>query len=210
MRIEPGIHSECQAHSKAAMPLTFLPAAARSPKPWTNGGGVTTDVFVWPQGAGLEDFTARVSIAEVAADGPFSVFASIDRTTTILAGGGFDLAFEGKDTHRLTQAAAPLAYSGDRPAFSRNIAGPTTDLNAMSRRGRMRHVMERRRLDAPLHLTSAGMTLVLLADGAATIEGPAGAIRLGPLDACLIAQDQARLTPEPGGTLYLIRFDPLA
>ena len=45
--------------------------------PWKNGGGITTEIWVSPEGSGLAGvpFDWRVSIADVATDGPFSKFA---------------------------------------------------------------------------------------------------------------------------------------
>ena len=59
-----------QAFSRAALPAT----------PWKNGGGTTQEIAGWPAGAGLDAFGWRVSIACIAASGPFSVFAGIDRS----------------------------------------------------------------------------------------------------------------------------------
>jgi len=48
--------------------------------PWKNGGGTTTEIAVAPEGASLNDFDWRISMAHVGADGPFSSFPGIDRT----------------------------------------------------------------------------------------------------------------------------------
>ena len=56
--------------------------------PWKNGGGETTEIAVFPAGAGLDDFDWRVSMARVESSGPFSVFPGIDRTLAILEGEG--------------------------------------------------------------------------------------------------------------------------
>ena len=64
---------------------------------WKNGGGVTHELAVWPDGADLSRFDARLSMAEVAADGPFSAFAGIDRTLAVLEGGPMRLSFGGAE-----------------------------------------------------------------------------------------------------------------
>ena len=53
--------------------------------PWKNGGGSTTEIAVEPSGASLDTFAWRISVARVAADGPFSEFPGIDRTLAVLA-----------------------------------------------------------------------------------------------------------------------------
>ena len=59
--------------------------------PWKNGGGTTRQVACWPPGAGSDDFDWRVSIATIAASGPFSTFPGIDRTIMLLDGPGVHL-----------------------------------------------------------------------------------------------------------------------
>lgn len=121
--------------------MKLLRAAERIAQPWKNGGGVTREVAVWPQGAGLEDFDWRVSIAEVAAAGPFSRFESTDRTLAILEGRmRLDFADRGVT---LDAASAPFAFAGDAACQGAPIGGPVTDLNVMTRRGRCTSRVER-------------------------------------------------------------------
>src|SRR5258707_14720415 len=56
--------------------------------PWKNGGGHTHEIAAHPEGAGMAAFAWRVSIAEIAQDGPFSSFPGVDRTLVLLAGNG--------------------------------------------------------------------------------------------------------------------------
>lgn len=106
--------------------------------PWKNGGGVTFELAAFPEGAGFDDFVWRLSMAEVASDGPFSVFPGVDRTLTLLDGGGIALDFSG---HAVTLAAGsgPFAFPGEAPVIGRLIAGPILDLNMMTRRRRRAH-----------------------------------------------------------------------
>lgn len=106
--------------------------------PWKNGGGETTEIAVFPAGAGFDVFGWRISLARVGADGPFSVFAGIDRTLTLIEGTGMDLAVDGT-VHRLTAGAPPLPFPGDVPAAARLLDGPIRDLNVMSRRAVFTH-----------------------------------------------------------------------
>ncbi|OQR89517.1 hypothetical protein THRCLA_09711 [Thraustotheca clavata] len=59
------------------------------PMPWKNGGGQTRQLVAWPQDT--EEWTVRVSIADVEQDGPFSSFDGIRRWFTVLAGDGVRL-----------------------------------------------------------------------------------------------------------------------
>jgi environmental stress-induced protein Ves len=45
--------------------------------PWKNDGGVTLEIAVLPSASSAGDFDWRISMATVAADGPFSVFPAI-------------------------------------------------------------------------------------------------------------------------------------
>lgn len=178
--------------------MTLLRATDRMPKPWKNGGGVTRDVWTWPEGAGLDAFQARVSLADVASDGPFSLFPGIDRTTAILSGAGFDLAVEGVATTRLTPEAAPFSYPGDRAASSTLIAGPVTDLNLMTRRGALRHGLRKIDLAEPVTLACDGMSVLLVATGGVHVARQT----LGPLDA-MVSTGPVRWTIVPAGLCRL-------
>lgn len=106
------------------------------PTPWKNGGGTTREVAVWPPDAGLDDFAWRISVADIAADGPFSAFAGIDRQIVLLDGAGVRLhAADGSFDYRLATIGEPFAFSGDVAVDATLIAGATRDFNVMARRG---------------------------------------------------------------------------
>ncbi|TIV73619.1 MAG: HutD family protein, partial [Mesorhizobium sp.] len=73
----------------------------------------------------------------VETSGPFSSFAGIDRTLSVLEGEGIVLDIAGRAPALLTADSAPLAFAGDVPTSAALISGPITDLNVMTRRGRM-------------------------------------------------------------------------
>ena len=90
-------------------------------------------------GAGLDDFDWRISMARVEAGGPFSAFPGVDRTLSILEGEGIVLDIEGRERVTLTGASAPYSFPADAVTNAELVAGPITDLNVMTRRGRYRH-----------------------------------------------------------------------
>jgi len=113
---------------------TTLPAM-----PWKNGGGTTQEIASWPQGAGLDSFGWRVSIATIAAAGPFSVFAGIDRSIMLLEGDGVRLfTHDGLIEHRLDVPHRPFAFSGDDAIDCTLLGGASNDFNVMTRRGQWR------------------------------------------------------------------------
>lgn len=118
--------------------MKHLPAAGYLTQPWRNGGGVTQEIARAPDAG---EFDWRISMATVSEDGAFSTFPGVDRTLTVLTGAGIMLAVAGQEA-RLTPGA-PLAFPGDLPAAARLLAGEVTDLNVMTRRGRLSHEVTR-------------------------------------------------------------------
>jgi environmental stress-induced protein Ves len=105
--------------------------------PWKNGGGVTEEIATHPEGAGLESFDWRVSIAEVARDGPFSIFSGTERTITLIDGAGMRLSSGRRDVV-LRTPFEPYAFDGEDPIDCALLSGPVRDFNAMVRRERAR------------------------------------------------------------------------
>ena len=95
-------------------------------QPWKNGGGTTHEIAREDRGGAL---LWRLSIAEVATDGPFSSFPGLARVLTVIEGAGLHLHTpEGRlDALPL----APVAFSGDTPVDCRRIAGEVHDFNVI-------------------------------------------------------------------------------
>ena len=192
--------------------MRILRAADYRVMPWKNGGGTTTEIAVSPDGAGLDEFDWRVSMARVEGSGPFSSFAGIDRTLSVLEGEGIVLDIAGQPAARLTPASALFSFPADLPTSAALIAGPITDLNVMTRRGRTLHSVERLAISQPVDIVAqAGTTLILCHKGEAIFPG-AGPIRLGPLDTLLLGPDATGLRVEPArdATLFVIRITTAA
>jgi len=92
-------------------------------QPWQNGGGVTHEVARAAPGAPFW----RLSIAEVAADGPFSAFPGMTRILTVIEGAGMVLETPGG--RLAAQPMQPVRFAGDLPVTGRLLAGPVRDLN---------------------------------------------------------------------------------
>jgi uncharacterized protein len=188
--------------------MRILRAADYRVMPWKNGGGTTTEIAVSPDGAGLDDFDWRVSMARVEGSGPFSSFAGIDRTLSVLEGEGIVLDIAGRPEVRLTPASAPFSFPADLPTSAALISGPITDLNVMTRRGRALHSVERLAISRPVDIAAgAGSTLILCHKGEVVFSGTQP-IRLGPLDTLLLGPDAPVLWVEPArdATLFVIRI----
>lgn len=134
--------------------------AAIAATPWKNGGGSTREIACWPPGAGFEQFDWRVSIASIAASGPFSVFAGVDRIICLLEGDGVQLQGPAI-AHRLDVPLQPFAFSGDVPVDCSLLGGASRDFNVMTRRGRLHATLRVLRGAAELPPAAHGLLLAL-------------------------------------------------
>jgi environmental stress-induced protein Ves len=152
--------------------LVSLEAAA--PQPWRNGGGLTRELLVWPGG---DAWKARISVADIGADGPFSRFERIERWFAVLEGQGVDLDVGG-GRQRLTAGSPPFRFSGEAPVQCTLVDGATRDFNLMADPGRAR--MER--VDGDFAFTLAGEALVGVYAHArpAHIAGPGCSVDVPP------------------------------
>jgi len=178
--------------------------------PWRNGAGETVEIAIHPDGSGLDAFDWRVSTASVAADGPFSVFPGIDRTLAVLEGKGIRLAVGGKAAVELTRSSAPLSFAADLDVDARLIDGPITDLNVMTRRGRLRHSVRSLRPLAALDLQiDAATVLVFCHEGGVAIEADGLVHRLDPLETLLADRVAGlwRLIPQGLSHLFLVEIN---
>ncbi|MER9400415.1 HutD family protein [Mesorhizobium sp. M0615] len=187
--------------------MRILRAADYRVMPWKNGGGTTTEIAVSPDGAGLDDFDWRVSMARVEGSGPFSGFAGVDRTLAVLEGEGIVLDIAGRPPAEVTAASAPLSFPADVPTTAALISGPITDLNVMTRRARATHTVERLVFSVPTDIRpTSAMTLILPFDGEVGLSGPTSS-RLGPLDTLLLGpQAKLRVEPVRPTTVFVIRI----
>jgi environmental stress-induced protein Ves len=162
-----------------------------SPVPWKNGGGSTTELAVFPAGAGFDGFDWRISLATIGQSGAFSAFPGIDRSLVLVDGEALSLDVGGAAV-RLDGRQPLLSFAGETPVFA-TVAAATTDFNVMTRRSRCRHTLERLVMTkAPLTRRRGGaVTLVFLANGerAAVLDGVGRTWSLECRDALLLGED---------------------
>ncbi|MFM9976233.1 MAG: HutD family protein [Beijerinckiaceae bacterium] len=175
--------------------------------PWKNGGGTMTDIIASPEGASLDTFDWRVSMARVVRDGPFSVFPGIDRSLTILEGEGMVLDIAGHGETLLTDQSLPFAFPGDAVTYSRLHAGPILDLNVMTRRGICRSTVTRHHTASPLLCDPLDATLLVLLRGA---KGALGQERLEDGDAVLLngTDPAVTLIPDSSALVFCMSIKP--
>lgn len=109
-----------------------LSARDVAPVPWRNGGGLTRELLAWPS---PQDWRCRLSVADIARDGPFSAFPGVVRHFVVLDGDGVVLDFAGREVEQ-RPGDAPLAFDGAAAPGCHLLGGPVRDLNLMCRGGR--------------------------------------------------------------------------
>ena len=132
--------------------------------PWKNGGGSTRELVCWPPGAGTDAFGWRVSVARIAAPGPFSAFTGVNRQIMLLDGDGVQLASAAAGIdHALQQRWQPFAFAGDAALDCSLLGGTSTDFNLMLRRGAWSgHLQVLREVPSQTQVqTQAGLCMVL-------------------------------------------------
>jgi environmental stress-induced protein Ves len=134
--------------------------------PWRNGGGVTREVFRVPSLEHGPEFAARVSIADVDADGEFSRFDGVDRIIMLLRGPVMRLFVDGKRTD--LAPAVPFAFPGDAQTRC-EIDSPTRDLNIMTRRGEAAATLAMRRRGEVRRVGGGGHVVVVGLGGGAAV-----------------------------------------
>lgn len=106
--------------------MRIIPPSSFKAMPWKNGGGITHEILKEERGGGL---LWRLSIAEVASDGPFSLFPGLSRILTVIGGEGLVLTALDREFQALP--FAPVAFSGDWPILSKRIGGDVRDFNVI-------------------------------------------------------------------------------
>ena len=185
--------------------MRLLRAAAHRRMPWKNGGGVTTEIAVFPPGAGLDDFDWRISMARVDCDGPFSLFPGVDRTLMLLDGEGLHLSVEGREPFHLARPYQIAAFPADAPASANLEAGPITDLNVMTRRGVCTAEINPLRVSGGHRLDATAAATLLLADAEglqAEVDGRP--VALGCRDALVLDRGETAVLRAPFSCAALV------
>ena len=106
-------------------------AVDRTPVPWKNGLGVQYEITC--DGSLPDDWTWRLSTADITQDVPFSSFPGVTREFCVADGNGVVLNVNGVD-HRC-ELGSVTTFRGDDVVFATLIDGPMRALNLMVRDG---------------------------------------------------------------------------
>lgn len=159
---------------------------------WKNGGGITHEIARLEEGGAL---VWRISLAEVAADGPFSAFPGLTRILTVIHGPGLDL--EGAVGVLAALPLKPVRFSGNSPMHGRLRGGPCRDVNL---------IFDARRVVADVTVLRPGEAGAALAVLALAGEVRVGDVALPPQDFAWTDGETVRAGPD--GSALLIRLAP--
>ncbi len=191
------------------MTLEFFDLANVPATPWKNGGGSTRELVCWPPATaaagGMDSFGWRVSVATIAAPGPFSAFTGVDRQIMLLGGDGVQLTSSGWQ-HTLAERWQPFAFSGDEAVDCTMLGGISTDFNLMLRRGVWDGTLQVVRSEPPP--TGAGLCMVLQGRWQTVQAGQAARVLTAGQGAWWLDAAPPRLQPvrDPGSAEPVLAF----
>jgi uncharacterized protein len=166
--------------------------------PWKNGQGATREIAVHPEGASLDNFMWRVSLAQVNAPGPFSLFRDCDRILCVVKGGPLYLSVGGAQPVRL-EIDTPFNFAADVKTEATALEDRVLDFNVMVRRGCYRASIECYR--EPLNLpASSHVRFVFVKEGSARTAGEP--LRYG--DTLLVGEEQTLIATGKSTVLYVV------
>ena len=152
--------------------------------PWKNGLGVQYEITC--DGSLPDDWTWRLSTADITQDVPFSVFPGVNREFCVADGNGVVLNINGVD-HRC-EPGSITKFRGDDVVLATLIEGPMRALNLMVRDGAA---------EKHLQLVSAGGSIdmsvaeaVIAITGSAKLQLNGGEVVLETLDSQLVLNSE--------------------
>lgn len=172
--------------------------------PWRNGGGVTREV-VASAGSGGPGFDWRISIADVSRPGRFSAYPGVDRVIMLVEGERMDLNVDG--VVHVLGLHEPFSFHGASQTSCNLPAGPTRDLNVMTRSDRLSAVVAVRDLSETRPIAVSGNQALVLLNGSAVVTGAdESRAELHALDAVCPSGQHVRLV-EGSGRAAVVRIE---
>ncbi|MDR3475530.1 MAG: HutD family protein [Devosia sp.] len=188
--------------------MKILRAEGFATLPWKNGRGLTREIAVYRDPAEHDDFLWRLSLASVTESCPFSHFPGVDRTIAVLDGPGMVLHMPGQDVS-LAVTSDPFIFAGETPVDCELPAGPTVDLNVMTRRGYFRHTLKKISFTGRASLTLANDKTLLVSNGHLKISSERQHV-LAPFDAVVDLEPEAMLElwADAEATVFAVELTP--
>ena len=189
--------------------VRHLPACGYRRLRWRNGLGWTREIHA-RRATADDDWTWRLSIAEIERDAPFSAFPGVDRELVLLRGNGLRLRFDDGETRLLEPPHGRMRFAGERALVGELVDGPTHDFNLMWRRDAVRAELLHRPLVGPMvFFAEPGVAWALhLLAGEARFEAGSGLGILQAGDTALLEEPRrTRHLLDGGGELLVIRLE---
>ncbi len=186
-----------------------IPANDYRRERWRNQLGWTREIA---RCGDSDDWSWRLSIAEIERDAAFSQFSGVDRELVLLVGNGLRLRFDDGEAVELLPPHEKHRFAGERAVSGELLDGPTHDFNLMWRRDRVQAELWHRPLVGPMvifaepHATWA----VHLIAGQARFADDSGLPPMDTGDTAILAAGEDRPPPvlDGGGEALLIRIAP--
>ncbi len=177
---------------------------------WKNGQGWTREILRMPDS---DDWTWRLSIAEIEQDAAFSSFPGIDRELILLQGNGLRLAFAEGEQVELEPPHGRIRFAGEREVTGYLRDGPTHDFNLMWKRDVVdAELLHRPLVGSMLFFVDAETTWAIhLLAGQAEFEAASGLPPLFAGDTALLPAiaGRRRFALQGGGELLAARVSPV-
>lgn len=131
--------------------------------PWKNGRGFTSEIAIFPTQSTMEknNFTWRLSSAEVTEHGPFSGFPGCERYLTVIAGYGLRLQFENEN--KVIDQNHFVKFSGESKVYCELVDGKITDLNLIVKRDL--HNIQFKILNTAVNELTKGTSVIFVIEG---------------------------------------------
>jgi environmental stress-induced protein Ves len=113
--------------------FTLVRHADYRPMPWRNGQGMTLEIAREPVAG--EPFAWRLSLADIAVDGPFSPYPGYHRAIVLVSGQSVRLDYHGQGSCVLDSRRRGTRFDGNWRTACTLGNGPCTDLSLIVARG---------------------------------------------------------------------------
>lgn len=205
-----------QSRAKALV----VPANEYRRERWRNGAGWTRAIAAGRLGdvaggfgaAAGDDWSWRLSIAEIERDDAYSVLPGVEREQVLLSGNGLRLRLDGGEPAELLPPYGRLRFGGGSLAEAQLVDGPVHVFNLMWRPARARATLWHRPLVGPmvLFVEPASLWAVHLPAGRADFDLDSGLASMSAGDTALLAagDSRERYAFDGGGEVLLVRVEP--
>ena len=166
------------------MSVEIQRAVDRTPQPWKNGLGVQYEITC--DGSLPDDWTWRLSTADITQDVPFSVFPGVNREFCVADGNGVVLAINGVE-HRC-EPGSITKFRGDDEVYAKLIDGPMRALNLMVRDGAAEKHLHIVRSGGSIDLARARAVVAIT--GTVKLQQNEGEVILETLDSQLVLNSE--------------------